>query len=104
MKIPKISTSVAMALSALALFVSLWLVWYNNFYYVLKWMENYTFYSSSSDMIFLGAEMPGDILKVVGAWLMQFYYYPVVGAVVQALLPVMVFLAAAIVVVRLFKE
>lgn len=36
MKIPKISTSVAMALSALALFVSLWLVWYNNFYYVLN--------------------------------------------------------------------
>ena len=104
MKIPKISTSVAMALSALALFVSLWLVWYNNFYYVLKWMENYTFYSSSSDMIFLGAVMPGDVLKVVGAWLMQFYYYPVVGATVQALLPVMVFLAAAIVVVRLFKE
>ena len=67
-------------------------------------MENYTFYSSSSDMIFLGAVMPGDVLKVVGAWLMQFYYYPVVGATVQALLPVMVFLAAAIVVVRLFKE
>ena len=42
MKIPKISTSVAMALSALALFVSPWLVWYNNSYYVLKWMENYT--------------------------------------------------------------
>lgn len=104
MKIPKISTSVAMALSALALFVSLWLVWYNNFYYVLKWMENYTFYSSSSDMIFLGAEMPEDVLKVVGAWLMQFYYYPVIGAAVQALLPVMVFLATAIVVVRLFKE
>ncbi len=104
MKTFKIPVAVATALYAVVLFATLWLVWYNQFYYVVKWMESYTFYSSSPDMTFLGAVLPADLLKVAGAWLMQFYYYPAAGAAIQAALPVLVFLAGAVVTVRLFRE
>lgn len=104
MKNVKIPVAVVTVLYAVVLFVTLWLVWYGQFYYVLKWIECYTFYSSFKDMTFLGAVLPADTLKVVGAWLMQFYYYPAVGAAIQAFLPVLVFLAGAVVTVCLFQE
>lgn len=104
MKKVKITSWMVVCLYGIALFITFWMVWYYRYHYTLSWMEESGYFSTLSDMIFLGAIFPADILKYVGAFLLQFYYYPIVGASIQALMPVFVFLAGSIVVIRLFQQ
>lgn len=104
MKNLKISTWMVVCVYCLALFATFWMVWFYRYHYVLAWMEESSYFSSLPDMTFLGAIFPHDALKYVGAFLLQFYYEPAVGAAIQALLPVLVFLAGSVVVMRLFQQ
>lgn len=104
MKNLKLSTWMVVCVYCLALFATFWMVWYYRYHYVLAWMEETSYFSSLPDMTFLGAVFPDDVLKYVGAFLLQFYYEPAVGAAIQALLPVLVFLAGSVVVMRLFQQ
>lgn len=104
MKHLKHPVATLVALQSLLLFLILWSVWYMRYPYVIRWMESYTWWSDLSDLVSLGATMPADSLKVAGAWLMQFYYYPALGAALQSLLAVAVWLCGALIVVRLFRR
>lgn len=104
MKLPKISSVALVAIEAVVLFLILWYVWYSRYYDVLRWMEGYTWWSDLPDLVALSCSMPADALKVAGAFLMQFYYYPLLGAAIQSLLAVGVFLCGAVVVASVAKR
>lgn len=96
----KLTTRIVVALYVVVLFVISWAIWYYRYHYVLAWMEENSFFSSLPDFTFLGAMFPRDALAYMGAFLLQFYYVPALGAAIQALQPMMVFLAGTLVVVR----
>lgn len=104
MKNMKMPTWMVVCLYSMALFATVWMVWFYRYHYVLAWMEESSYFSTLPDMTFLGAVFPADGLKYVGACLLQFFYYPAWGAAIQAMLPVLVFLAGAVVVIRLFQQ
>lgn len=96
----KMATWMVVALYVVVLFVISWTIWYYRYHYVLAWMEESSYFSTLPDFTFLGAMFPRDMLAYVGAYLLQFYYFPAVGAAIQALMPVLVFLAGCLMVVR----
>ena len=100
----KMTTSLVVCLYVIVLFVTSWVIWYYRYHYVLAWMEESSYFSTLPDFTFLGAMFPRDVLAYVGAYLLQFYYFPAIGAVLQALMPVLVFLAGAVLVVRWCRQ
>ena len=92
MKFQKISLPLLASIYPLALFVAVWLVWYNCYYYVLIWLEGYSYYSDLPDLTFLASTMPDDFCKIIGSYILQFYYYPMVGAAFQAMSPMLIML------------
>ena len=89
---------------AVVLFVVLWLLWYVNYKYLLTWYEGFDFFSTSSDMMFLSALFPRDIFAYIGSFLLQFYYYPSIGAAIQSAFAVGVMLCAVVAVTRLLAD
>lgn len=104
MKFPKISLPLLISVYIVVLFVGMWLVWYNCYYYVLLWLEGYSYYSDLPDLTQLASTFPDDIFKLAGSYLLQFYYYPIVGAAIQAAFPVVVMLCVAWMTLRLFRN
>lgn len=104
MKKIRISTAFIVMIYAVCVFVCVWLAWYFNFYHALMWYEGYSYFSTLPDFTALSAVFPNDILKYIGAFLLQFFYYPALGAAVEACFAVLVFLCAAIVFIRLFDK
>lgn len=104
MKFQKISLPLLASIYPLALFVAVWLVWYNCYYYVLIWLEGYSYYSDLPDLTFLASTMPDDFCKIIGSYILQFYYYPMVGAALQAMFPVLIMLCGEWIVIRLFHN
>ncbi|MGN0281864.1 MAG: DUF6057 family protein [Prevotella sp.] len=104
MKLPKISLPLLMIIYLVVLFIGLWFVWYHCYYYVLLWLEGYSYYSDLSDLTFLASTLPDDICKIIGSYLLQFYYYPVAGAAIQATFPMLIMLCGMWVTVRLFRN
>ena len=86
------------------MFVALWCVWYFCYYHTILWREGYSYFSTLPDMLSLAAVLPDGMLKYAGAFLLQFYYYPAVGAALQALYAVLIMLCAMVVVSRLFDN
>lgn len=104
MKRIRISTAAAVAIYAVCLFVCVWAAWYFYFYYAIVWYEGYSFFTTQSDTMMLAAIFPDAILKYIGAFLLQFFYYPALGAAIEAAFSVFVFLCAAVVVRCLFNR
>lgn len=102
MKNFKLPLYIRISLYAVVVFGVLWYVWYHYYYYSMMWLEGYSFFSTLPDTTFLSAVFPYDTLKYIGAFLLQFYYYPVVGAALQAFYAVVIMLCAMTIVVRLF--
>lgn len=100
----KISTTLAVIFYAVCIFVCLWCTWYFNFYHALMWYEKYSYFSTLPDLTALAAQFPNDLLIYFGAFLLQFFYYPAIGAAIQAGLAVFVFLCGAAVIVRLLSH
>ena len=91
-------------LYAVTLFVVLWCVWYFCYHHSLLWLEGFSYFSTLPDVLSLSVVLPEGLLKYAGAFLLQFYYYPVVGAALQALYAVVIMLCAMVVVIRLFDN
>ena len=104
MKNCKLPLYVHVCLYAVTMFVVLWCMWYFNYHYSLLWLEGFSYFSTFPDVLSLAALLPDDILKYAGAFFLQFYYYPAVGAALQALFPVVIMLCAMVVVIRLFDN
>ena len=85
-------------------FVALWAVWYFGYPYFLMWLEGFSFFTTLPDFTVIHFNLPKDIFRYVGSFLLQFYAYPVVGAAVQALLPMLFVLCIDVVVRRVFSD
>lgn len=85
-------------------FMALWAGWYFCYPNYLRWLEGFSFFSTLPDYTFLIYDLPQDIFKYIGAFLLQFYSVPAIGAALQALFPVLVILCAYVIVCRLSDD
>lgn len=85
-------------------YVVLWTVWFVAYPYFLMWLEGFSFFTTLPDFTAIHFVLPKDIFRYVGAFLLQFYAYPVAGAAIQALLPVMFVFCISCIIRRLFKD
>ena len=85
-------------------FIFLWAMWYFAYQYFLIWLEGFSCFSTVPDFTTIYFNLPQDIFRYIGAFLLQFYAHPAVGAAIQALLPVLFVLCVHSVIRRLFKE
>ena len=104
MRNSKLPLYIHISLYAVTMFLVLWCVWYFCYHYSLLWLEGFSYFSTLPDVLSLSVVLPDGILDYAGAFLLQFYYYPIVGAALQALYAVVVMLCAMVVVVRLFDN
>ena len=63
--------------------VLLWAAWYTSYPYFLRWLEGYSFFSTLPDFTHVHYDLPADILKYVGAFLLQFYSSPAAASLIQ---------------------
>ena len=85
----------------LVTFVLLWAGWYFCYPYFLRWLEGFSFFSTLSDFAAIDLDMPKDIFKYIGMFLLQFYAIPAVGPALHALYPILIVLCVYIIVRRL---
>lgn len=78
-----------------------WLLAYRN---TLWWMEGMSFFSTLPDFAVLQARLPEGIFKYAGAYLLQFYHSPILGALLQTLFAWIVMMCADVVVWRLVRR
>ena len=88
----------SLLISVIVLCVS-WLVSYP---YFLRWLEGYSFFSTLPDFVAIHYDLPGDMMKYIGAFLLQFYSVPFSGALIQALIAVLFVSCLWVCVKRLF--
>lgn len=93
-----------LCLQALVLFIVLWATWYYSFYYSLLWLEGYSYFTSLPDLTSVLALMPDDIYKYMGAYLLQFFFNPFWGAMIQAAFPTWILICTGICILRLFRN
>ena len=85
-------------------FVFLWAIWYFAYPYFLIWMEGFSCFSTVPDFTTIHFDLPKGIFRYMGAFLLQFYAHPAIGAAIQALLAVLFVLCLSSIIRRLFKE
>lgn len=93
-----------LALTTSLLFVVMWMVWFFGYRYFLIWLEGYSFFSTLPDFSNLYKGIPEGLPGYIGAFLLQFYKWPVVGAAIQAFFAVWPAVCVGIVIIRLFKD
>lgn len=82
-------------------FILLWAGWYFCYPYFLRWLEGFSFFTTLSDFAAVDLDMPKDIFKYIGMYLLQFYSIPAAGPALHALYPVLVVLCLYVIVRRL---
>ncbi len=85
-------------------FVALWAVWYFGYHYFIIWLEGFSFFSTLPDFTTIMLKLPEDFARYVGAFLLQFYSWPVLGALIMALLSMAVVVCLYVIVRRLFEK
>lgn len=86
------------------MFICLWAAWYFTYPYFLVWLEGFNFFSTLPDFTTIHFDLPRDIFRYIGAFVLQFYSSPAVAAMVHALIPVLFLLCMILIVRRLFKN
>lgn len=76
-------------LSLLVSVIVLCVSWFVSYPYFLRWLEGYSFFTTLPDFVEIHYDLPGDLLKYAGAFLLQFYSSPFFGALIQALTAVL---------------
>lgn len=77
-----------------------WIVAYPE---TLQWMEEYSFFSTLPDFTHLQVRLPGDALRYVGAFVLQFYRWTWVAAAIQTLFAWVVMACSSWVLWRLLR-
>ena len=67
----------------------------------MRWMEGVSYFSTLPDFLRLQVRYPSGALKYAGAFLLQFYRWPVAGALLQTLFAWVVMACADVAVRRL---
>lgn len=84
--------------------LALWAVWFFMYPYFMRWMEGYSFFSTVPDYTGIMLDSFKDIPQYIGAFLLQFFRFPVLGALIQALVPVGIAACAGVVIRKIFRE
>ena len=80
------------------------LVWYFVFPHYLWFLEGNSFFSTIPDFVGIQLSLPADWAEYAGAYLLQFYSYRVIGAIMQVLFVVVILLTSDWIVFRLFRN
>lgn len=91
-------------LITLIVYAVLWMGWFICYPYMLRWFEGASFFSTLPDFAGIHFHVPSEIFRCFGAFLLQFYAWPLAGAAIQAALAVLIILCIWGVVKRLFKD
>lgn len=81
----------------------LWAIWFFMYPYFMRWMEGYSFFSTIPDYTGIMLDSFKDMPRYIGAFFLQFYKYPALGALIQALVPVGVTACAGIIIRKVFR-
>ena len=73
-------------LSAVIALFAAWLVAYP---YFLRWLEGFSFFCTLPDFTRIHYDLPADLMKYAGAFLLQFYSSPAAGALIQTTIAVL---------------
>jgi len=85
-------------------FLILWGGWFFIFPDYLRWLESISFFSTLPDFTMLHFHLPDDIFRYCGAFILQFYAYPALGAAIQAAFPLLCVLCLQFIIRRIFKD
>lgn len=85
-------------------FIALWVMWFLGFPYTLRWLEGFSFFSTLPDFTFLSLDVPWAPFRYIASFLLQFYAWPWVGALIHSLLPILSIVALWLIIRRLFKN
>lgn len=88
----------------LSAFVLLAAGWFFSYPCLMRWYEEFSCFSTLPDFTVLHFHFPDDIFRYCGSFLLQFYAYPAVGAMIQAMLPILTVLCLWAVIKRIFKD
>lgn len=69
--------------------VALWASWFFSYPYFLRWLEGYSFFCTLPDFTKVHYDLLSDLPMYVGAFLLQFYTWPPVGALIQTVIAVL---------------
>ncbi len=69
--------------------ITLTVSWYVSYPCFLRWLEGFSFFSTLPDFVQIHYHLPEDLLRYIGAFLLQFYSSPLAGALIQAGISVM---------------
>ena len=78
--------------------------WYICYPYFLVWLEGFSFFSTLPDFTSVNLDLGTDLPHYLGAFLLQFFKWPVLGALVQSLLPVLSVFLLIILIRKIFKD
>lgn len=80
---------------------AVFLFWIAAYPETMRWMEGMSFFSTLPDFLRLQVRYPSGALKYAGAFLLQFYHSPILGALLQTLFAWVVLACADVAVWRL---
>lgn len=64
--------------------IGVFLLWYLGYPNTIRWMEGISFFSTAPDFVNLQVDLPSDALAYAGAFILQLFRWPIVGALIQA--------------------
>lgn len=104
MKATFLTHKAIVCIQTILLFLTLWLVWYSHYYYTLCWLEGFSFFSTLPDFTCIQIDFPADTFRYWGAYLLQFFRNPWLGAAIQSGLVTLMVVGLELLCFRLFKD
>lgn len=71
-------------------FVVLWLLFQIRYLYHFAYIEQYQLFLFGQDYLNKALQIPGGMAQYIGEFIVQFFYYPMIGAFVSVLLIVVI--------------
>lgn len=69
-------------------FIGLTVIWRIKYPYFLIWLEGYSYFDTLPDFSSIFLQLPEDIFRYIGAFVLQFYKSPLLASVIQAAIAV----------------
>ncbi len=85
-------------------FAVLFSVWYFGYHYFIIWLEGFSYYSDLPDFTALMLQLPDDYARYAGAFMLQFFKWPALGALLLTLQSLAVAFCLYVIVRRLFES
>ncbi len=84
--------------------VVLWALWFFRYRFFMIWLEGFSYFSYLPDFKSLYGILEDGFFKYVGAFFLQFYKWPAIGALLQTFFAVWPAFCLGTVIIRLFRD